>query len=157
MEPDVEFFGIVVPPGKTVHLAPSGDDDSDGDDDGVALVHATQCALGPDPSPGRHTVFAVANGRRVPVGTLQAGVCEQFTLDLMWSALAAASRDASVAFAHSGPSPVYVSGYKTVTSLLDEGSDGGEPESEEESEESESGEEEEEAGAGRVKVSWDRP
>lgn len=159
MEPDVVYFGIEIKPGKTVHLgtaAGAGDDD---DDDGVSLVHATQVALGPDPAPGRHTVFAVQDGARTPVGTLQAGVCEQFTLDLMWSALAGVP-GAAVAFAHSGASPVYVSGYKTVTSLLDDASDGGEPGSDEfesdddESEES-SEEEEEEAGARQaVKVSW---
>lgn len=155
-EPDVVYFGREVPPGKTVHLTPTDAADDD-DDDGVSLVHATQVALGPTPAPGRHTVFAVHDGVKVPVGTLQVGVCEQFSVDLMWSALAGAPHAGAVAFAHSGASSVFVSGYKTVTSLLDDASDGGEPASDEfgseESEEEES--EEEEAGGGRraVKVS----
>lgn len=160
MEPDVVYFGIEVKPGKTVHLGSAAGASDDDDDDGVSLVHATQVALGPDPAPGRHTVFAVQDGARTPVGTLQAGVCEQFTLDLMWSALAGVP-GAAVAFAHSGASPVYVSGYKTVTSLLDDASDGGEPGSDEfesdddESEESSESEEEEAGARQAVKVSWE--
>lgn len=144
MDPDVEFFGIEIPPGATIPLG-AGDGD---DDDGVALVHATQAALGPSPSPGRHTVFVVRDGVKTPVGTLVEGRCKQFALDLMWSALAGAPPGADVAVCHSGPSPVYVSGYKTVTSLLDGGSDGGEPEFETESE----SEEDEEAARPRERV-----
>ena len=161
-EPDVVYFGREVPPGKTVHLTPTDAADDD-DDDGVSLVHVTQVALGPTPAPGRHTVFAVHDGAKVPVGTLQVGVCEQFAVDLMWSALAGAPHAGAVAFAHTGASSVYVSGYKTVTSLLDDASDGGEPasdefDSEESEGESEEESEEEEAGGGRraVKVSGER-
>ena len=114
LEPDVEFFGIRIPPNATVSFgdedkrddSSSGDDDDDDDDvddgvdgllgamspiDGVALIHATQVALGPNPAPGRHTVMAFKNRggsgkeKGFPIGTLEVGKTEQFSIDLMWS------------------------------------------------------------------------
>jgi len=191
LEPDVEFFGIRIPPNATVSFgdkdrrddSPSsssggsdgenginGGDDDDGDAmlvDGVALVHATQVALGPNPSPGRHTVMAVRSlggtgkGRAFPIGTLEVGKTEQFSIDLMWSMLDANDGGGGaggrridggcgdVSFMHTGQSDVYITGYKTVTSLLDDerGYSGGEEDEEDEDfsssdEEEESDEEE---------------
>lgn len=170
LEPDVEFFGIRIPPNATVSFgdkdkrddssSSSGDDDAAdsygmGDGmplvDGVALVHATQVALGPNPSPGRHTVMAVKSlggtgkGRAFPIGTLEVGKTEQFSIDLMWSMLDADGGSrfdggcGDVSFMHTGKSDVYITGYKSVTSLLDDerGYSGGEEESDDDEEEEE--------------------
>jgi len=155
MEPDVEFFGVAIPPGKTIHCS-EADPEEDGEDGGGAdetsLVHVTQFALGPSPAPGRHTILAVrSNGSEFAVGTLEAGRVDQFSADFMWSALAPSPADGisdgggygAVSFRHTGASAVHLTGYKTVSSLLDYG---GMSEGEEEEEESGS-EEEEEAGA----------
>ena len=157
MEPDVEFFGVAIPPGKTIHCS-EADPEEDGEDGGGAdetsLVHVTQFALGPSPAPGRHTILAVrSNGSEFAVGTLEAGRVDQFSADFMWSALAPSPADGisdgggygAVSFRHTGASAVHLTGYKTVSSLLDYG---GMSEGEEEEEESGSEEEEEEeAGA----------
>jgi hypothetical protein len=158
MEPDVDFVGIRIPPNATVSFgdkdkrddsppSSSSPDDSDSEDDaaaddamplvdGVALVHATQVALGPNPAPGRHTVMAVRSlggsgkGRAFPIGTLEAGKTEQFSIDLMWSMLRGEGADGGdrridggfdgdISFMHTGKSDVYITGYKTVTTLLD--------------------------------------
>ena len=158
IEPDVDFVGIRIPPNTPVSFADKdrrSDSDSDSDEnenadendddmpppfiDGLSLIHATQVALGPNPAPGRHTVMAIRStgvsgkGRAFPIGTLEAGKCEQFSVDLMWSMLrggdsggerfggAAEGYGADIAFMHSGKSDVFITGYKTVTtSLLDE-------------------------------------
>ena len=159
MEPDVDFVGIRIPPNTAVSFgdrdrrddspSSSSPDDSDSDGnagagaamplvDGVALVHATQVALGPNPAPGRHTVMAIRSpggtgkGRAFPIGTLEAGKTEQFSIDLMWSMLRGdGGSDGSeriadggvgfgdISFMHTGMSDVYITGYKTVTTLLD--------------------------------------
>lgn len=175
LEPDVEFFGIRIPPNATVSFgdkdkrddssSSSGDDDDGiGDDgvgpliDGVALVHATQVALGPNPAPGRHTVMAVKSlgasgkGRAFPIGTLEVGKTEQFSIDLMWSMVGDGAGGAvgfdggDVSFMHTGKSDVYITGYKTVTSMLDDerGYSGGESDEDEFSSEEESDEDESE-------------
>jgi hypothetical protein len=145
MEPDVEFFAISLPPGKTVACTNGGGDGDDDDDleDGVSLVHITQFALGPAPAPGRHTIMAVrSDGAEFAVGTLEAGRVDQFSADLMWSALSNGNGNGgadgggygAVAFRHTGGSAVHLTGYKTVSSLLDYAAP-----SEEEEEEDEEG------------------
>ena len=184
LEPDVEFFGIRIPPNATVSFgdedkrddSSSGDDDDDDDDvddgvdgllgamspiDGVALIHATQVALGPNPAPGRHTVMAFKNRggsgkeKGFPIGTLEVGKTEQFSIDLMWSMVGGGGGGAGgdgagfdggeVSFSHTGKSDVFITGYKTVTSMLDNalGYSGGEEE--ESDEEDFSSDEEEES------------
>jgi len=149
MDPDVEFFGVTVPPGKTVTCTAT---DEDADEE-TSLVHVTQFALGPSPSPGRHTILAVrSDGSEYAVGRLEAGRVDQFSADFMWSALgggcdaggsAADGGYGAVSFRHTGASPVHLTGYKTVSCLLDYGAGSEEEEEEQESEESEEESEEE--------------
>ena len=142
-DPDVEFFGLTIPPGTVV---PAGDGDSDAED-GVTLIHATQFALGAAPAPGRHTVFAVRDdGQEYAVGTLEAGRVDQFSCDFMVSSTPTVP---AVSFRHTGGSDVFATGYKTVASLLDD-FDGASDEGDALGDAlygSSSGEEEEEAGA----------
>ena len=133
--------GTIRPPSSSSPDDSDSEDDAAADDamplvDGVALVHATQVALGPNPAPGRHTVMAVRSlggsgkGRAFPIGTLEAGKTEQFSIDLMWSMLRGEGADGGdrridggfdgdISFMHTGKSDVYITGYKTVTTLLD--------------------------------------
>ncbi len=103
--PDVEFLGVKVAAGKTYALT-----DTVPEDDQIGITHRshiTNVALGPDPKPGRHTVFAQGNGMKAVVGTLEMGRCEQFQVDFV-------ARD--IVFSHTGKSDVYLTGYNTTSS-----------------------------------------
>ncbi|KAL3154496.1 hypothetical protein ABBQ32_013958 [Trebouxia sp. C0010 RCD-2024] len=107
--PDVEFLGFKVPAGKSFSLS----DLVPVDDMGVAhRPHITNVALGPDPKPGRHTVFAQGNGTKAVVGTLEMGRCEQFQIDLV---------ACDLIFSHTGKSDIYLTGYNTTSTPYFEG------------------------------------
>lgn len=109
LNPDVEFLGFKVSAGKSFSLS----DLIPEDDIGVAhRPHITNVALGPDPKPGRHTVFAEGNGTKAVVGTLEMGRCEQFQIDFV-------ARD--LVFSHTGKSDIYLTGYNTTSTPYFEG------------------------------------
>ncbi len=99
----VDFVGLRVGPKEDVSLELYQDQDC------LETVHTTQVALGPDPAPGRHTVFVTSMSGKYAIGTLEKGRCEQFSVDFM------AADD--MKFSHSGDSDVYITGYKTMTVL----------------------------------------
>lgn len=74
--------------------------------DSDAVLHLRQIALGPTAKAGRHTVMICNN----PVGTLELGKCEQFSVDYSLKSL-----DVS----HTGGSTVFVSGYINKMPLMD--------------------------------------
>ena len=109
LNPDVEFLGFKVSAGKSFSLS----DLIPEDDFGVAhRPHITNVALGPDPKPGRHTVFAEGSGTKAVVGTLEMGRCEQFQIDFV-------ARD--LVFSHTGKSDIYLTGYNTTSTPYFEG------------------------------------
>lgn len=126
--PDVEFLGFKVPAGKSFSLS----DLVPVDDMGVAhRPHITNVALGPDPKPGRHTVFAQGNGTKAVVGTLEIGRCEQFQIDLV---------ACDLIFSHTGKSDIYLTGYNTTsTPYFDGMSDDDDDEDSEDDEEAPEG------------------
>ena len=108
MEPDCEFYGLRVPAGKAVATGPAAGGQGE---DTLQAVHLTQVALGAAAAPGRHTIFASTGGAKFAVGTLVQGQCEQFAVDYM-------ATD-SIEFSHTGASDVFLTGYKTTSSLMD--------------------------------------
>ncbi len=66
-------------------------------------------ALGDQPAAGRHTVFVKTREGRFAIGTLEKGRVEHFQVDYM--------ADANMTFSHTGASSVFITGYKSTTSL----------------------------------------
>ena len=97
----MDFIGYKVAAGETLAIVATENEDGQL----LRRPHITNIALGPNPKPGRHTVFAEGNGAKAVVGTLEMGRCEQFTVDL----------PVNVRFSHSGKSDVYLSGYLTMS------------------------------------------
>ena len=124
--PDVEFLGLKVAAGKSLALT-----EQLPEDDQTEITHRphiTNVALGPNPKPGRHTVFAQGNGMKAVVGTLEMGRCEQFQVDLV-------ARD--IVFSHTGKSDVYLTGYNTMSAAAAYFDDMSEEDDDEESEDDE--------------------
>ena len=100
LEPRVEFYGVKVLAGKASQITPQPSSL-----DGTSIsIHLTQVALGSDAAAGPHTVFAVKDKSSYAIGTLEKGRCEQFAVDYMSTT--------NVVFKHSGPSDVYLTGYR---------------------------------------------
>ena len=100
IEPHVEFYGLVVPPGKDVHIAPHLRDK-----EGCSVsIHLTQVALGPEPTAGPHTVLAASGKSKYAIGTLEKGRTDQFSVDYMCTT--------DVSFRNSGQSMVFLTGYR---------------------------------------------
>jgi hypothetical protein len=96
----------------------------------MELLHVTNMALGEKPKDGvRYTVSMSTEGVRTVAGTLLAGKIEQAQLDLIFSE--------ELIITHTGPTPVFLSGYRSVTYALpnEDDSEGEEDSSEEEDEE----------------------
>ena len=126
VNPDVDFLGFKVAAGKLFSLSDLIPEDIGG----VAhRPHITNVALGPNPKPGRHTVFAEGSGTKAVVGTLEMGRCEQFQIDFV-------ARD--LVFSHTGKSDIYLTGYNTTSrSYFDDMSDEDDEDEDEDEEESE--------------------
>lgn len=87
--------------------------ESDDEIQAMELLHITNMALGEEPKEGaRYTVSVACEGSSgaIPVGTLLAGKIEQAQLDLIFS-------DELLIF-HSGPTSVFLSGYRSVSYAL---------------------------------------
>lgn len=79
---------------------------ADFDEDMYETLHITQAALSGKAKPGAaHTVFVGREGQKFAIGTLDAGRCAQFTLDLTLSM-------DEVELSHNGPSEVHLTGYR---------------------------------------------
>lgn len=86
---------------------------SDEEIQAMELLHITNMALGEKPKEGaRYTVKVACEGSdgAVPVGTLLAGKIEQAQLDLIFSE--------ELEISHTGPTSVFLSGYRSVSYAL---------------------------------------
>ena len=108
----IDPWGLAVPPRKTVTRAVHSSDEE------FEIAHVTQCALGDKPVDGAHVVKMRVAGQEYVLGTLGKGIAYQFPCDFGFSS--------SVEFTNLGPSTVYLSGYRTRCSRLEEYSDDGE-------------------------------
>jgi len=108
---DMQFWAVEVPPGKKAKVEMNVE--SDDEIQAMELLHITNMALGEEPKEGaRYTVSVACEGSSgaIPVGTLLAGKIEQAQLDLIFS-------DELLIF-HSGPTSVFLSGYRSVSYAL---------------------------------------
>lgn len=119
----VKVFGVHVPRGKTVPLK------AEESDSRMETFQITQVALGENTGTKRSTVLLNDGSNEWVIGSLIPGKCEQFQTDYMGRQ--------SIALRHTGDGDVFVSGFKTITSLDDFEDD--DDEDEEEGEEEDDG------------------
>mmetsp|Transcript_18844 Transcript_18844/g.52578 ORF Transcript_18844/g.52578 Transcript_18844/m.52578 type:complete len:379 (-) Transcript_18844:473-1609(-) len=106
---EMEFWAVEIPPGKAVEVTLGGTDPDE--DEGLPtmeLLHITNMALAGEPLPKkRYTVTVESSGNRAVAGTLLANQIEQCQMDLIFSE--------DLKISHTGPTPVHLSGYKSVS------------------------------------------
>ena len=73
------------------------------------IIHVTGIALGEHPADGPHVVKIKTDGCAAVLGTLQKGVCYQFPVDF--------GLGSDTVFTNTGSTDIYVSGYKTVSTM----------------------------------------
>ncbi len=132
----VKVFGVHVPKGKSVPLRAEESDKT------METFQITQIALGENAGSKRSVVLINDGSNEWVIGSLIPGKCEQFQTDYMGRQ--------SVTLRHTGDGEVWVSGFKTITSLDDFEED------DDEDDEEEDDEEEDGQGVSEVRGGWGR-
>lgn len=101
----VKVFGVHVPRGKVVALSAEESDST------METFQITQVSLGENAGTKRSVVHLNDSTNEWVIGSLIPGKCEQFQTDYMGRQ--------SIFLRHTGDGDVFVSGFKTITSLDD--------------------------------------